>query len=63
MKPADLRAERARCNLSQRDLAARAGVAVSTICALERGKHSARPATVRVIWDALRAAMEGKELG
>lgn len=58
MTAADLRAERARSDLSQRDLAARAGVAVSTLCALERGRQRPRRATLRAIEAALRAARQ-----
>ena len=39
--------------LSQRDLAARAGVAANTIAELEAGKRQAYPATVRKLAQAL----------
>jgi ATP/maltotriose-dependent transcriptional regulator MalT len=45
-----IREERA---LSQRDLAARSGVAQDTISELERGERQARPSTVRKLAEAL----------
>jgi transcriptional regulator with XRE-family HTH domain len=42
--------------LTQRDLAARAGVAVNTIAELETGKRQAYPVTVRKLARALRVS-------
>ena len=57
MKLKELREERA---LSQRGLAALAGVAKDTIGQIERGKRKAHPTTARKLADAL--GVEPKEL-
>jgi transcriptional regulator with XRE-family HTH domain len=49
-----LRDRRIRAALSQRDLAARSGVALSTIAALETGSQGARPSTIRRLAVALK---------
>ena len=48
-----LRALRRRAGLTQRELAARAGLTHSTVAYLETGKHAALPSTVRKLAAAL----------
>jgi DNA-binding XRE family transcriptional regulator len=51
----DILTARARAGLSQKELAARAGIRVETLCRLEKGKHSAGLKTLLAIDRALKA--------
>ena len=51
----DILTARARAGLSQKELAARAGIRVETLCRLEKGKHSAGLKTLLSIDRALKA--------
>jgi transcriptional regulator with XRE-family HTH domain len=56
---AQLRAAREACQLTQEDLAARAGLTPNTVGCLERGEHRhPYPATVRALADALDLSAE-----
>ena len=48
-----LKSLRRRAGLTERELAARAGLTHSTVAFLETGKHAALPSTVRKLADAL----------
>lgn len=50
-----LEALRRRAGLTLEELAARTGLAVSTLCRIERGREKARPATVRLVELALKS--------
>jgi transcriptional regulator with XRE-family HTH domain len=54
--PQHLAARRKRKLLSQRDLAKKAGVSVSTVALLETGRSTPKLVTIRRICDALRIA-------
>lgn len=52
--------ERAKLNLTQRELAKLAGVRVETLCRIETGKHTASTATVDRLDRALKRAAQDK---
>lgn len=53
-----LRKVRLSCDLTQRDLAEKSGVANTTICLIEKGHHYPRPATRAALALALGVADE-----
>ena len=53
-----LKALRQRAGLTQRELAARAGLTHSTVAFLETGKHAAQRSTVRKLGQALAVPPE-----
>jgi transcriptional regulator with XRE-family HTH domain len=55
--------DRVAVGLSQRDLAARAGVRVETLCRVETGKHIPSIPTIDKLDRALKQAVSDNELG
>lgn len=51
--PERLQLERRERGLSQKDLAARAGITPATVCRLERGHHRPMPSTLRRLAEAM----------
>ena len=56
----DVVRERVRVGLTQRELAARAGVRVETLCRIETGRHTASTATISKLEHALKQALRRK---